>query len=114
MTSDPLMSALPLLELPLTPPPPNFDGSQLCAQTDPELFFPHKGGTSAPAKRICGRCEFLNPCRRYALTARGGDRPVTGVWGGTSERDRQRIRRAMTEAFGLEDQAHVDVVDDVA
>ncbi len=29
----------------------------LCAQTDPEAFFPEKGGSTREAKRICVGCE---------------------------------------------------------
>ena len=28
----------------------------LCAQTDPEAFFPEKGGSTRDAKRVCGVC----------------------------------------------------------
>ena len=29
----------------------------LCSQTDPEAFFPEKGGSTRDAKRVCARCE---------------------------------------------------------
>ena len=29
----------------------------LCAQTDPEAFFPEKGGSTREAKRVCLTCE---------------------------------------------------------
>jgi len=29
----------------------------LCAQTDPEAFFPEKGGSTREAKRVCLSCE---------------------------------------------------------
>ena len=61
----------------------------LCAQTDPEVFFPDRGQSNAPAKRICARCEVRAECRDHALSAR----EPFGVWGGTSEKDRQRMRR---------------------
>ena len=28
----------------------------LCAQTDPEAFFPEKGGSTREAKRVCRGC----------------------------------------------------------
>lgn len=92
------VSALPLLELPDGPQAPYFDGTQLCAQVDPELFFPDSGGSVQAAKRLCGGCEFLNPCRRYAMTAWVAGYPVGGVWGGTSANDRQHFRRAAAAA----------------
>ena len=61
----------------------------LCAQTDPELFFPEKGCGARPAKRICRACEVRAECLDYALNA--GDR-LYGVWGGMSERERRQLR----------------------
>ena len=39
----------------------------LCAQTDPEAFFPEKGGSTREAKRICVGCEVKGECLEYAL-----------------------------------------------
>ena len=33
-----------------------------CAETDPEAFFPEKGGSTAAAKRICQFCEVRAEC----------------------------------------------------
>jgi WhiB family redox-sensing transcriptional regulator len=61
----------------------------LCAQTDPEAFFPDKGESSAPAKKVCGRCEVRAECLQEAL-----DRNERfGVWGGLSERERRVLAR---------------------
>jgi WhiB family redox-sensing transcriptional regulator len=62
----------------------------LCAQTDPEVFFPEKGGSTREAKRICAGCPIRPACLRYALET--GDR--FGVWGGLSERERRRLATA--------------------
>ena len=59
----------------------------LCAQTDPEAFFPEKGGSTREAKRICTSCEVRRDCLEYALA----NRIEHGVWGGCSERERRRI-----------------------
>ncbi|MCL2782448.1 MAG: WhiB family transcriptional regulator [Propionibacteriaceae bacterium] len=61
----------------------------LCAQTDPEAFFPEKGGSTREAKRVCAKCEVRQPCLEYALN----HDERFGIWGGTSERDRRRLRR---------------------
>lgn len=61
----------------------------LCAETAPDLFFPAKGESSVPAKRICGRCEVVDACLAYAL-AHGES---VGVWGGLSPRERARLVR---------------------
>jgi len=39
----------------------------LCAQTDPEAFFPEKGGSTREAKRVCRGCEVRAECLDYAL-----------------------------------------------
>jgi WhiB family redox-sensing transcriptional regulator len=63
----------------------------LCAQTDPEAFFPEKGGSTREAKRICSGCEVRAECLEYALT----HDERFGIWGGLSERERRRLRRAV-------------------
>jgi len=61
----------------------------LCAQTDPEAFFPEKGGSTREAKRICSGCEVRAECLDYALA----QDERFGIWGGLSERERRRLRR---------------------
>lgn len=69
-------------------------GHAVCASVDPELWFPPKSGSSSPAKRICRGfrgsppCPVMAECLEYAL--RHDER--FGVWGGMSERDRNKIR----------------------
>ena len=65
-----------------------------CRDTDPELFFPV--GTTGPAieqiaeaKRVCDECESRQPCLEFALTTNQD----SGIWGGTSEEERRKIRR---------------------
>jgi len=61
----------------------------LCAQTDPEAFFPEKGGSTREAKRICLGCEVRAECLEYALA----HDERFGIWGGLSERERRRLKR---------------------
>ena len=61
----------------------------LCAQTDPEAFFPEKGGSTREAKRICTGCEVRAECLEYALA----HDERFGIWGGLSERERRRLKR---------------------
>ncbi|MDX6285659.1 MAG: WhiB family transcriptional regulator, redox-sensing transcriptional regulator [Frankiales bacterium] len=61
----------------------------LCAQTDPEAFFPEKGGSTREAKRVCSGCEVRAECLEYAL----GHDERFGIWGGLSERERRRLKR---------------------
>ncbi len=65
-----------------------------CRDTDPDLFFPV--GTTGPAieqidnaKAVCATCEVKQPCLEFALTTNQD----SGVWGGTSEEERRKIRR---------------------
>ncbi len=61
----------------------------LCAQTDPEAFFPEKGGSTRDAKKICTTCEVKSECLEFAL--QNDER--FGIWGGLSERERRKLRR---------------------
>lgn len=62
----------------------------LCAQTDPEAFFPEKGGSTRDAKRICTSCDVRDRCLEYAL--QNDER--FGIWGGLSERERRKLKRS--------------------
>ncbi len=62
----------------------------LCAQTDPEAFFPEKGGSTREAKKICTGCEVRAECLEFALA----NDERFGIWGGLSERERRRLKRA--------------------
>ena len=67
----------------------NWRDSALCAQTDPEEFFPDKGGGTRQAKRVCAACTVRTECLEYALT----HDERFGIWGGMSERERRRLTR---------------------
>ncbi|MFI1918093.1 WhiB family transcriptional regulator [Nocardia sp. NPDC020380] len=59
----------------------------VCAQTDPEAFFPSKGESSTVAKRICLSCKVRTECLEFALN---NDQRF-GVWGGMTARERRRF-----------------------
>lgn len=59
----------------------------LCAQTDPEIFFPEKGGSTQQAKRTCLSCPVRSDCLEYALE----HHERYGIWGGLSERERRKL-----------------------
>ena len=61
----------------------------LCAETDPEAFFPEKGGSTREAKKICTGCEVKAQCLEYALA----NDERFGIWGGLSERERRRVKK---------------------
>lgn len=66
-----------------------WQADSLCAQTDPEAFFPEKGGSTRDAKRICSQCEVRAQCLEYALE----NDERFGIWGGLSERERRRLKK---------------------
>lgn len=90
--SRPITRHTPTTILPILPSDQNplYDGRALCAQTDPEVFFPEKGGSTREAKKICTGCEIRAECLAYALN----HDERFGIWGGLSERERRRLKRA--------------------
>jgi len=65
-----------------------------CRDTDPDLFFPV--GTTGPAleqieqaKRVCRECLVHQECLEFALATNQD----SGVWGGTSEEERRKLRK---------------------
>lgn len=66
----------------------------LCAQTDPDAFYPEKGGSTREAKKVCRNCEVRQECLEYAL--QHDER--FGIWGGKSERERRALRRERATA----------------
>ena len=67
----------------------------LCRDTNPDLFFPV--GTTGPAliqienaKNVCHECPVQAECLEFALSTNQD----TGIWGGTSEEERRKLRRA--------------------
>ncbi|MFI9507350.1 WhiB family transcriptional regulator [Nocardia sp. NPDC052566] len=68
----------------------------LCAQTDPEVFFPELGGSAVSAKKVCARCEVRAKCLADALN--NGE--SYGIWGGMSDNERTRLKRKWTRKHG--------------
>lgn len=67
---------------------PEWVGDALCAQTDPDAFFPDKGESNKAAKQVCASCPVRAECLDHALTI--GDR--FGIWGGMPEQARRKMR----------------------
>ena len=64
----------------------------LCAEVDPEIFFPQSNdghNPGADAKRVCMECRVRAQCLEYALARKERH----GIWGGLSERQRRVIER---------------------
>lgn len=73
-------------------PYPPVDGTQPCAAEDPEVFFTtgsRQAAYSQPrALAACARCPFRRECLAFALTHH-----VQGIWGGTTEPQRKKLRK---------------------
>jgi len=61
-----------------------------CLGVDPDLFFPERGASTKEAKAVCRACVVREDCLEYALE----NSEKFGIWGGLSERERRRLRRA--------------------
>ncbi len=83
------------LTLPVTMENEDWRVDAACRDTDPDLFFPV--GTTGPAieqiasaKAVCGECDAQSECLEFALATNQD----SGVWGGTSEEERRKLRKA--------------------
>lgn len=69
-----------------------------CAGEDPALFFPavgQHGAAISEAKAICARCPVKADCLDYALR----HREEHGIWGGTTDWERRRMRSSRRRAL---------------
>lgn len=82
------MTAAELLAALADPEEGDWRERALCAQTDPEEFFPPEGGASRQAKKTCAVCEVRSECLSWALA----NDERYGVWGGLAERERHRLK----------------------
>lgn len=76
-----------------TDPTPTFWAAGACHGIDPDFFHPERGISTAEARAVCVPCPVRTDCLRWALARN----ERYGVWGGTSERERRRIRRSIAD-----------------
>jgi WhiB family redox-sensing transcriptional regulator len=69
--------------------PLDWQAKARCTEADPEIFFPERGGSSKAARAVCAQCDVRMDCLEYALN----NKEQFGIWGGTSERERRRLRK---------------------
>lgn len=79
---------------------PLFDGAE-CAGMDTEIFFYGDSGRYSAykvrlAKSICNKCPIIEMCRDFAMGLPG----IHGIWGGTTEYERQELRRIINAKAG--------------
>ena len=58
--------------------PVDWQGAARCAEVDPEIFFPERGGSSKAARAVCAVCDVRAECLEYALN----NKEQFGIWGG--------------------------------
>ena len=68
---------------------PTWHAQAACRGTGVDSFIPEPGTSTEPAKAICAVCSVRAPCLRYALA----DPQMVGVWGGTTAKERRRMRQ---------------------
>lgn len=62
----------------------------LCREVGQELFFPEHASEISEPKQTCSLCTVRSECLDYALSL---PFVVEGVWGGTTERQRRKLRQ---------------------
>ena len=62
-----------------------------------EIFFPAPGKSIDAARAICGGCPVSEECLNFALT-----NGCIGVWAGTTERQRFKLRRGQRRSAAME------------
>jgi len=70
-----------------------------CANEPTDLFFPEDGEGTELAKAICGGCPVRAECIGYAVAIPSLD----GIWGGLTERERERLRRERYGSVDVDD-----------
>ena len=65
-----------------------------CRGTDLEVFFPERGESAGPARRVCAACPVRQPCLDYAIT----NGVTHGIWGALTERERRALRSGWVRA----------------
>lgn len=80
--------------MPSTPYPP-VTGNEPCKRQDPERWFPgdEEGVTAEYAKNQCDTCPIKDACLAYALA----DPDMSGIWGGSTTKQRARLRGGRPE-----------------
>lgn len=64
--------------------------AELPTRRSDAMFFPERGGSSKAAREMCACCPVRAECLEFALD----NKEQHGIWGGTSERERRKLRSA--------------------
>lgn len=75
-------------------PRPSWFAAALCRGSQDRAFFPVNGRSAMKAKTQCAACPVIHQCLAHALA----DPSLTGVWGGTTETERDQMRARRNSA----------------
>jgi WhiB family transcriptional regulator, redox-sensing transcriptional regulator len=76
---------------------PEWQSHAACRGQGSDLWVADSPGAPYETHRVvCAGCPVREPCLSYALA----NKSLKGFWGGTTERERQKLRRASAEAPG--------------
>lgn len=69
----------------------DFRSQGACVGVDPALFYPGRGDNfaAAEARSVCLDCPVREDCAEWAIR-----HERQGIWGGLSEKERRRLRKA--------------------
>lgn len=82
----------------LTLPPAELTENGACVGTDVQSFYPESAdgkGASRTPKKVCRNCDVVDVCLAWALA-----NDERGIWGGTTDRERNRMRRLAAQPLG--------------
>lgn len=66
---------------------PSWTDEAICAQVEPDLWFPHAGENTNDPKQVCAGCPVRVKCLQHALD----NDERWGVWGGLTASERRRL-----------------------
>lgn len=78
----------------------------VCGDADPDLFLSESKSPNKYqyAKALCQRCPLKEACLDYAIETR-----VVGVWGGTDEVEREKIRKEARRQARLNEEKEQEI-----
>jgi len=100
VSTDMALGADLFAELAVTKPEGDWQQLALCAESDPELFYPEARESAPEAKAICMGCEVRVQCLAAAIVAR----EPHGIWGGLTYHERLNLTRDLRRAGYTEPQ----------
>ena len=65
----------------------DWEKSAVCAQVDPELWFPEATNAFSPALKLCNGCPVQRECLKESFDAR----MEFGIWGGVTAKRRLQL-----------------------